>query len=468
MSELPKNLAIEKNIIGAFFKMDQSEIKSYSMSIDSDIFFSDLNLRIFAEINKFINDKLDIDLVSISAKFNDDENMYICECAADIATTAMIDSWIDIANGFMIKRKFISKLDENYNLIIMANNPSENLFNFGSDIIDLAKINRRINTGGLTGIQAMFSDDVISSGFLTHDYNDGGLKPSNFTLLLGAKNHGKTTLARQFLIACSMQNKKCFFFCGENGVVEEQINFAKISCDVRDLLSGANKGGRVLYCPNPDAVKNFKSGHGKNIIFVDDSNVSRSKINFVFSEMEKHAKKGVRLFVLDNLMILTDGAGNKVFEQQKTVTEKITRFKKEFNANVILIAHPKKGKGMESTSGIADLENLADTIIRYVRLSDDPHQMETQNYKSKDKLLKHVQIDSNETQNVSAVIMTEKVRNGGTKFPCLLEWNEKRGVAIEVTSLPKAQEYQDNGYWVRAVHRYGSADRPQTPEQYQK
>ena len=44
----------------------------------------------------------------------------------------------------------------------------------------------------------------FSSGFLTHDYNDSGMKPG-LTLLTGKRNQGKTTFSRQLIIAAAMQ-----------------------------------------------------------------------------------------------------------------------------------------------------------------------------------------------------------------------------------------------------------------------
>jgi hypothetical protein len=122
--------------------------------------------------------------------------------------------------------------------------------------------------------------------------------------------------------------------------------------------------------------------------------------------------------------------------------------------------HPKTGKGFEKASGVGEIENLSDTILRYVRMSDDEHDRETQNYKNKSKVLAQSPFSEEDKKEITAMIVTEKIREGGSRFGIFLEWDEKRGVVVEVSMLPKALEYEHAGYWTRSVHRVLDSDVP--------
>ena len=104
-------------------------------------------------------------------------------------------------------------------------------------------------------------------------------------------------------------------------------------------------------------------------------------------------------------------------------------------------------------------ENLADTILYYVRLPNDI---------DRSKIMNETNINSEDAKKISAVIINKKVRDEGTSFPVYLEWMNQTGTVSEITSpnmpqmtLDISQEYHDNGWFSRPSRRMSQADQPQ-------
>lgn len=445
------NIQLENEVIGALFKSEQKEIKEAVNLLTVDDFFSSQNRDIITQVIKLISENQ----VVQSSLFTTDQSFHISECEALIPTNVFLIDNIRTLRQYTAKRKLKTVLDSKWIAINNAINPADDLISMGVEISALGRSLQDTKLKQLTGIEAIFHKNNMSSGFVTFDYNEGGLKPTTFALLLGAKNHGKTTYARQMIYAASMQQRKSFFFCGENSKTAEQLIFARMTGN--GLTKISNMGGRDDFAPNQQSTEKYLSNENKYIQFVDNTAYQSNIFEYVISEMETAAGSGTTFFVLDSLTILADASGNKVFTQQKEIVNRLIEFKNKYQVFVMLIVHPKKGKGLESSSGHASIENLADSIYRYVRVTDDDHAIKTQNYISK----KSITGDKQEYANVTAAVFIEKIRNGGGRLTTMLEWDEQRAITIEVSPLQKAKEYQDKGFFVKPISRYSSGDLPE-------
>ena len=459
----PKNEEIERNVAGAFLKMEQDDIRKYSILLEREDFTDKFCMRVARAVRELIRKDLDVDIIGMGTIMKNEE-VNLLELSEEVVTTAPIETWITMLKQFSSQRKAIATVLDYIESIYESTDPNTSTRQLSdklNDIVDTSEVLEEVRN--MTQGKSVLIEDGISSGFVTHDYNDGGLKKEGLTLILGSTNHGKTTVARQILISASMQGKKSFFFCGENGEHHEKRIFSKICATPGQLQSKENLGGRTIWYPTPEAGQAFIDTHAKNIFLIDDSRVGKQKIfDFVFRNMEDSVKKGVELFVLDSLTILAEGDGNKIFAHQREIVRQLNLFKKKHRVHVVLIVHPKKGKGWETTSGASEVEKLCDTIIRYIRVTDDDHLVETQNYKSREKVMAKVDLPEEDKEKITALIKYEKVRDEGTKFSAFLEWDEVRGIAREVSKLPKAFMYQRADYWVRGVHRYEEDELPDT------
>ncbi len=287
----------------------------------------------------------------------------------------------------------------------------------------------------------------FSSGFLTHDYNDSGMKDGTLCLLTGRRGQGKTTFARQVLIAAAMQNKKCFAWFGEGDKEIEKGYLVRLLANKDELLPYDNGYGRTMWDVKESAIMRYNQTLGKNIdMYVKPLRLPVPVFDDLMSRMTDKARLGCKFFLVDNMMKLTVDQFD-TFKAQQQIVARLKEFADTFGVYVCIICHPKAGEGEQKISGAQEQENTADTILRFKRT-----------FALADKEV-HNDFPAGELPNVSAMVTVEKVRNGGKEYPMYMAFDGTRQANIEITYLDEiaenAKDYQDCGYFSRPAHFQG-------------
>lgn len=293
------------------------------------------------------------------------------------------------------------------------------------------------------------------SGFATHDFNDTGLKAGKVTIITGKRGSGKTTLVGQMCVAVTEQSEKVFCFFGETPMSETIETFAHMTSDGGLIDEMDNGAGRRIFTPNEEAIEIFKRTYSNKILFYEDDQQSTvNKYDLMKAKMLQAVKRGYKLFVIDNLMILTIKRQavkffNK-FDEQTRISDDLKQFAKDNGVSVIILAHPNAGG--EKVSGAMEVENLADTILHYRRLDEESAKAMASCYN----------VPAHEAEKISAVVTSEKVRNHGTSHPMFLEWIGKRGIVQDITYLDDAQKtadrYNQKNWFSRSMKKYDKED----------
>lgn len=298
-------------------------------------------------------------------------------------------------------------------------------------------------------------ENFLWSGFATHDYNDTGLKAGKVTVLTGVRGSGKTTLAGQMTVAITQQNKKAFCYFGETPMSETIETFAHMTSSSELIESMDNGAGRTIFTPMQKAIEIFNKNYGHKILFYeDDENSDINKYDLMIEKMIRCAKRGYKLFVIDNLMVLTikrkDVKFFNKFEEQTRIMDDLKKFAKTHNVHVMLLAHPNADD--KKVSGAMEIENLADTIIKYKRLDDT----------TAISMAGCFQMPEHEAKKISAVVTYEKVRNHGTSYPMFLEWNQEHGIVIDIAYREDVKRtadlYNQKNWFSRSMKKYSEQD----------
>lgn len=292
-------------------------------------------------------------------------------------------------------------------------------------------------------IKTKVVESGFSSGFATHDYNDSGMKGANVTLLTGKRNQGKTTFSRQLVVASALQGIKSFVWYGEGDKEVEKGYFTRIIAREGEIESSDNGYGRTVWYANDLAEKRFDEHYAPYIdMYVKPIDLKIPVFDDLIARMTDKAKQGVRLFVIDNMMKLTADQKN-TNTAQIMIIAKLKEFADYYNVHIVLIAHPRKGDGDQSISGAMEQENTADTILRFKRIF------------SASGLGKEDNFPSAESHKVTAVVLNEKVRNGGKQYPMYMEFDEVKQINIDIAYLSDleqlASEYQEDGRYSRVA-----------------
>lgn len=301
----------------------------------------------------------------------------------------------------------------------------------------------------------------MSTGFHIHDYNDNGLREGCLTLVTGRSGGGKTTYTRQILIALAKAKLKSYMYVGETTIEKEKNKLARycvIDNDELNIKHGT--GGRPIYMPRQEAVDRYENNFGDYIYISDRSgyneyknkrNKNISMFDYLMQQMEIMVKHyGVKLFVLDNLMVMCQKGNTNLLQEQKQIIDESKQFAERTGSHVMIIAHPKKGEGNQDISGAQEIVNLADTVVRYVRIYKD----------QKEKILKYTDFTDEIKKRISAMLLFEKAREDGTDITSFFEWDEKLGALYNLSSLDGSDIYEREGMWTKQIHKYSEDYRP--------
>ena len=112
----------------------------------------------------------------------------------------------------------------------------------------------------------------------------------------------------------------------------------------------------------------------KLYIYGDKSLANERNLSNVIEHMAM--VKGVKLFILDNLMTIDLSKDNNKYENQANMAKRLKHLAKQYNLVIILVAHPNKesekenGHSMYGVLGASEIVNLCDFQFKILREID--------------------------------------------------------------------------------------------------
>ncbi len=434
---LPGNKKLEREVVAELFLSEDAADRKLLVRQD---FTEELTMSIFQAIQKH-----GADITGICEMVPGKE-LEIAEILSRATTAVNIKKHINTLRKLTIRRMGILKANKFIDALYSKSNPGKSIQELQEALSSLNDGLAENATQSAKNAGLKILPDGISTGFLTWDSNDSGLKPGRITLLKGIRGAGKTTISRQVAVSAARQRKNVFMFCGETSIEEEKSSLTRLGCCNSRILCRENLGGRTLFYPSPDAEAEFDKKFGK-FIFLSDSKISKNIDNLwetLKTQIFSAIKSGVELVIIDSMMKINNAPGAKKFTEQKKIIQSLKNIATEKNIHIILIVHPSKYN--QQTSGVSEQENLVDTIVDYSRIGD-----------SNRKYLESV-YPYNNFEKISAILTVEKIRDQGGNEVTWLSWDGKKGGVYEQTSKTKAMEYENAGHWVKKIPKYSSEE----------
>lgn len=193
------------------------------------------------------------------------------------------------------------------------------------------------------------------------------------TLLTGLPSAGKTTFLNQVVLKAMDSGYKTFLFSREllNGMSKGW--FTQVAAGRRNMHPIKLANGNDFYIVNNDAKQDITKYYDDMFyIYKDEEENSEDKL---FESMELCAtKKGLRLFIIDNLM--TVQLRSDIADTNKAQTDfmnRLIKFAMKYDVAVICIAHPRKIQGgadigLFDVAGSQNIVNLATRTIGLKRV----------------------------------------------------------------------------------------------------
>lgn len=230
------------------------------------------------------------------------------------------------------------------------------------DFSDVEDLDISDMTGTMTGIKPI--DRELIRIF------DGTL-----TIISGRPGSGKTSLIDQIIANTVDDGNSVFLFSKEMPEKMSANWFNFILAGQRNLIEKTNFAGEKYMVVSPEAKKKIQQYYKSRLYFYRDSETNT--IGEVMKSMEDCVRKyGVKLLVLDNLMML-DLECNETEKNnaQTNLVNRLIKFSSKFNVATILVAHPRKTQAMNTDiemydiAGTSNIINLAMRSIGLRRIS---------------------------------------------------------------------------------------------------
>ncbi|CEK34619.1 replicative DNA helicase,Replicative DNA helicase,replicative DNA helicase,Replicative DNA helicase,phage replicative helicase, DnaB family,DnaB-like helicase N terminal domain [[Clostridium] sordellii] len=378
------NLQAEQSILGSLLLDPSLVYKLKEKSIKVSDFYYEYNKIILKVIRKLNQDNKPIDLITITEELKAIGKLeacggisYITSLSTIVPTVSNIEYYIDIVRELSLKRNIdreIINISEDIevmelsDIVNMMDKVKESLLNNKKveDLyIDASTIKR--DKGARRNLK---------TGFNKLDNYLGGLTYGTMTILTGEPSSGKSTILNQIIANTIQNNHKVFIYSGELPSYQLMEWFVRTVVNEYHLKEYENKQGEK-YKDVTDYSWELVLEWVKDKFFVYGQDSKATENNLLMTIEYLHNKKGVRLFILDNMMTIQSEGSKDKYSKQEDMAINLKSLAKKYGLVIILVAHPNKGSSqnnehsMYDVSGASEVVNLADHVIKTIRNKKD-------------------------------------------------------------------------------------------------
>jgi len=190
-------------------------------------------------------------------------------------------------------------------------------------------------------------------------------------IITGINGSGKSVLINQMCICEPLnQGYDVFVFSGE--MTKPQLKkWIELQLAGRRHIQVENRHIRKIKLEIRKQIRDWYRGR----IYVYDNDKDFTATSILNKMEELARKKGVKVFVLDNLMMIDLECNNEnIWQKQKEFVVKLVNFAHKFNVLVHLVAHPRKVETIRrltklDVGGSGDITNLAHYVMSIHRVT---------------------------------------------------------------------------------------------------
>ena len=309
--------------------------------------------------------------------------IYLTSIAAIIVTSSDFDYHLKKLSENYLRREFLDEIKNLTESII----DDDSLIKIAEKLDNLRK--ELNNSNDITSKYVDFDDiDITENKIYTiqtgikkldkilSDEKYGGIEYGTLSVLTGQPSSGKSTLINQIVAECILQGKKAFIYSGELPHKRLKKWFNRTVSNKEHIESNHNEIGKKTYSITREG-ENLISKWAKDKLFIYGENSKANESNILGVIEHLHINKGVRLFVLDNLMSMYSDISDNKYTFQERIVKDLSEIAKKYGLIIILVAHPKKENifinkpTMYDVSGASEIVNYADYVMMTLRIDDN-------------------------------------------------------------------------------------------------
>ena len=208
------------------------------------------------------------------------------------------------------------------------------------------------------------------TGFIEIDRCTKGLFEGDVTIVSGLNSSGKSSWLNSLILNVIEQGVRVSMWSGElQGFMLK--SWVQMVAAGNTFLKPTQYGD---YWYVPDDISHYIDEWLDDRLLLFDNDYP-PEWSLLLNDMEVLVRRGVKLFVLDNLMSMSIDIVNGSDNQKQTaLIKQICDFAKKEMCHIILVAHPRKATGFlrkTDISGTSDLTNAASNVLIVHRVNND-------------------------------------------------------------------------------------------------
>lgn len=354
--KLPQNLEAEMAVLGCSFLTNYA-LDKVCEELDSDMFISEPNRRIFDAIKSLHQSKIPLDSATVKNEIEKKGSInliggieYLSEVIDSVITAANVDYYIDIVREKALRRKLIdvtntitsSAYDEEENTNDLIDDAERKIFSVtkarkASEFKTIGEVMRSTqqelerlakNQNEITGIPSGFYDlDKLTSGF----------HPNELIILAARPAMGKTAFGLNLAVNAAQKTDKAVAIFNME-MSAEQLALRMIAA-AGGIEQNKLKTGRLEH-NDWKKVNEAMSELGDTNLYIEDS--SGMTISEIRAKCRRLAtqEKGLGLVVIDYLQLITGSAKYEGNRQQEVseISRSLKTMAMELKIPVIALA----------------------------------------------------------------------------------------------------------------------------------
>ena len=353
---MPQNLDAEMNVLGCAFLTKYAEDKICE-ELDTDMFYSEANKRIFSAIKTLHQNKIPLDSATVKNEIDKKGSInaiggieYLSEVIDSVISAANVDYYIDIVRDKALRRKLI---DVTNNIITNSYNEEEDT----NDLIDDAEkrifsVTKARKAGEFKSIGEVIrstqeqlerlaknQNDItgIPSGFYDLDKLTSGFHENELIIIAARPAMGKTAFGLNLAVnAAKTTDKAVAIFNMEMSA--EQLAMRMISA-AGGIEQNKLRTGRLEH-NDWKKVNEAMSELGETNLYIEDS--SGMTISEIRAKCRRLAtrEKGLAMIVIDYLQLINGSAKYEGNRQQEVseISRSLKTMAMELQVPVIALA----------------------------------------------------------------------------------------------------------------------------------
>lgn len=365
------NLDIEKAILGNCINSKETLVKVLDKGVTREDFYNTTNRKVFDSLAECYSTKGSTDtlLVCKTALKYGILPSYLTELHSENLNVSDVSPYINELFNLRIVRERLELAKELQTGTIETEDDIKKKFDEIDNIKSRLGNDNTITTLDKVQVVDIYTMEKINTGFKKIDDKLLGFVMGSLNIITGYNGNGKSTFVNQMCIAESLsQGYKVFAYSPEltNSNLKSWLypTISNLEHFVDKSFNGIQY--KALGKIGIKYIDNWIKD--KLFIYTDDSITTDEQQ--LLLDMNRMAKQGVRVFVIDNLMKidLKDSYKNE-YMAQKEFVNKLKNFARKYNAIVHLVAHPRKPQQGSAkvtkfdVAGTGDITNLADYAI---------------------------------------------------------------------------------------------------------